>query len=318
MLEHLKCPRKALVGPWGHRYPNFASPGPRIGFLQECLRWWDKWLKGRETGIMEEPMLRVWMQDPAPPDPQPEERPGRWVAEEGWPSPRIEPMTLALGLHRLEKPGASRRTHTLTISSPQTVGMVAGRWCPYGVDPDQPGDQRAEAGGSLVFDSAPLRAPLEILGAPVVELDLSVDRPVALVAVTLSEVLPEGPVTRLTYGLLNLTHREGHETVKPLLPGERFTVKLKLNDCGQRIGRGSRIRLAVSTSYWPIVWPSPEQVTLSVLTGTSTLTLPLRPRRAEDRLLPRFGPAENAPDLDASELRPGSKYVRVIYDAGSG
>ena len=39
-------PRKGLIGPWAHNYPHFAKPGPRIGFLQECLRWWDQWLKG--------------------------------------------------------------------------------------------------------------------------------------------------------------------------------------------------------------------------------------------------------------------------------
>ena len=34
-----------------------------MGFLQECMRWWDYWLKGIDTGIMAEPMLRAWMQE---------------------------------------------------------------------------------------------------------------------------------------------------------------------------------------------------------------------------------------------------------------
>jgi len=318
MLEHLKCPRKGLVGPWAHRYPNFAWPGPRIGFLRECLRWWDKWLKGRETGIMDEPMLRVWMQDTAPPEAQPSERKGRWVAEEAWPSSRIRPVRYPLAPGRIGKPGSSVKERILTISSPQTVGQASGKWCPYGMDPDQPGDQRAEAGGSLVFDSEPLKSPLEFLGAPVVELDLSADKRKALVAVTLSEVLPDGQATRLTYGLLNLTHRNGHETAEDLEPGERYRVSIKLNECAQRLGRGSRLRLAISTSYWPIVWPSPEPVTLGISTGGSALTLPVRPPRPEDRLLPRFEPAENAPDLDATLLRPGAKYARMIHDLSSG
>ncbi|MEY8839860.1 CocE/NonD family hydrolase, partial [Cribrihabitans sp. XS_ASV171] len=46
MMQNLSCPRKALVGPWAHKYPHFATPGPRIGFLQEALRWWDQHLKG--------------------------------------------------------------------------------------------------------------------------------------------------------------------------------------------------------------------------------------------------------------------------------
>jgi putative CocE/NonD family hydrolase len=63
LLAGLKVPRKGLVGPWAHKYPHFAYPGPQIGFLQEALRWWDKWLKGKETGVMDGPMYRVWLQD---------------------------------------------------------------------------------------------------------------------------------------------------------------------------------------------------------------------------------------------------------------
>ena len=63
LLAHLTVPRKGLIGPWAHAYPHFALPGPQIGFLQEALRWWDHWLKGIDTGVMDEPMLRAWMTD---------------------------------------------------------------------------------------------------------------------------------------------------------------------------------------------------------------------------------------------------------------
>ncbi len=318
MLRHLKVPRKGLVGPWAHKYPHFALPGPRIGFLQEALRWWDKWLKGIETGIMDEPMLRVWMQDPVKPQPWYAERPGRWVAEEVWPSPRIEAVTRRLGVNRIERPEKTAPERVLEICSPQTVGLAAGKWCPYGLGPDQPGDQRQEAGGSLVFDSEPLRSALEILGAPVVELDLAADRDVALVAVTLSEVLPDGAATRLTYGMLNLTHRDSHEHPQRLEPGKRYRLAVRLNDCAQRIGRGSRLRIAVSTSYWPIVWPSPQPVTLSVFTGHSSLTLPVRPPRPEDRALRRFDAAEAAPALNARTLQPPEESMRVVTDLETG
>ena len=90
MLENLKAPAKGLVGPWAHKYPHFAEPGPAIGFLQECLRWWDYWLKDIDTGVMDEPQLRCWIEDPVPPRTYYKERPGRWVAEPSWPSPNIE------------------------------------------------------------------------------------------------------------------------------------------------------------------------------------------------------------------------------------
>ena len=67
LLERLTVPRKGLIGPWAHGYPHFALPGPQIGFLQEMLRWWDYWLKGVDTGVMDEPMLRAWMTESVKP-----------------------------------------------------------------------------------------------------------------------------------------------------------------------------------------------------------------------------------------------------------
>ena len=63
MLEHLKCPIRALIGPWSHEWPMDSSPGPRINHLKECLRWWDCHLKGLSTGIMDEPALRLFLRD---------------------------------------------------------------------------------------------------------------------------------------------------------------------------------------------------------------------------------------------------------------
>ena len=128
LLAGLKVPRKGLVGPWAHRYAHFAEPGPRIGFLQECLRWWDQWLKGQDTGIMAEPMYRVWMQDTAPARPYYKERPGRWVAEPSWPSPNIKTKRLSLNADGLgEKPGAG------DSRSPCTRRSASGIWRAIGV-----------------------------------------------------------------------------------------------------------------------------------------------------------------------------------------
>ena len=316
MLDKLSCPKKGLVGPWAHKYPNFALPGPQIGFLQESLRWWDFWLKGVETGIMDEPVLRAWVQEPARPSPFNKEKPGRWVAEEAWPSPGIEALKLSLGKGKLLSRGGEEGSQT--ISSPQTVGMAAGKWCPYGLDADQPGDQRDEFGGSMTFDTEPFAEPVDLLGAPVLDIEVASDRPDALLAVTLSEVFPDGAATRLTYGILNLTHRDGHEVLKPLEPGRSYKVRLQLNEFGQRVGAGNRLRLAISTSYWPIVWPSPEPVTLTVLTGRSSLSLPVRPPNEADGQLRPFEPAENAPALRQSVLRPGESRIEVRKDLRSG
>jgi putative CocE/NonD family hydrolase len=317
MLANLKCPKKGLVGPWAHKYPHFGKPGPQIGFLQEALRWWDKWLKNIETGIMDEPGYRVWMQEPAVASAFFAERAGRWVAEPSWPSPNIKPQILALDAEgRLSaKPGPETSVKT---KSPQSLGECSGIWSGSGIDPDLPTDQRLDDGRSMVFDSAPLTERLEILGAPKVTLEFAVDKPVAFVAVRLNEVTPEGSSARITYGLLNLNHQDGFENPRALEPGKRYRATVQLNDIAHGFAAGNRIRIAISTAYWNIAWPSPEAVTLTVFTGASKLELPTRAPRAEDAELPAFPAAEGARPLAKTYHRPATTRRWVERDIGSG
>ncbi|MEQ9641619.1 MAG: CocE/NonD family hydrolase [Alphaproteobacteria bacterium] len=291
LMANLTGPKKALIGPWAHNYPQDGRPGPAIGFLQEAKRWWDRWLKGHENGIMDEPAVRVWLQDSVAPAPQHETWPGRWVAEPAWPTP--EPLVFHLNAEHLD--AEPRPPVELSVASPQGIGMRAGEWCGFGADGDMPRDQRPDDGGSLVFDSDPLSEPLELLGAPVVELDLKSDRPVAMLVARLCEVAADGASLRLSYGLLNLTHRDGHGEPKPLAPGTWYRVRLALNDMAHRLPAGHRVRLALSTTYWPIAWPAPEKATLTFRTGGSTLALPVRPARSEDQHLAPFETPASAP-----------------------
>jgi putative CocE/NonD family hydrolase len=318
LLRDLKVPRLGLVGPWGHKYPHIGMPGPAISFLQEALRWWDKWLKGIETGIMDEPMLRAWMQDSVPPTTQYKLRPGRWVAETVWPAADIEPRRYTLATHRRLLPhGESADEECLNLQSPLGLGLFAGKWCSYTAAPDLPHDQRQEDGGALVFDSAPLAEPLEILGAPVVELEISADKPVAMLAVRLSDIAPDNKATRITYGLLNLTHRDGSEHPQPLVPGQRYRVRIQLNHVAQQFPAGHRLRIAVSTSYWPLAWPSPESTQVKLFTGSSELYLPVRrPNDADERLQP-FADAEAAPPLEVKMIEPQHHNWRVVRDLAS-
>ena len=317
LLANLDGPRKGLIGPWAHKYPHQGEPGPAIGFLQECRRWWDHWLKDAPTGLMDEPMLRVWMQESVPPTTSYSERPGRWVAEAAWPAPRIEEQRLGLARGRLLPAGEASPETTLHIRSPLTVGLFAGKWCSYAAGPDLAHDQREEDGGALVFESDPLPETLEILGAPVLEVDVAADRPIAMLAARLSDVAPDDKATRVSYGLLNLTHRQSSRHPSALEPGQLYRVTLRLNDIAQLFPKGHRLRLSLSTSYWPLAWPPPEPVRLSIAAAGSRFTLPVRPPSPADESLPAFGPPEAARPLARTLLAPPHHNWRVIRDLAS-
>ncbi|MBX9361530.1 CocE/NonD family hydrolase [Streptomyces sp. WAC04114] len=320
LLGNLDVPRKGLIGPWSHKFPHLGEPGPAIGYLQELVRWWDHWLKGVDNGVMDGPMLLAWMQDSVPPSTSYEERPGRWVGEPHWPSPHIRPETHPLTRHTIGPAQdatavPSEGGAAMTVRSPLSVGQFAGKWASYNAPPDLPYDQREEDGGSLVFDSEPLTEPVEILGSPSVELDLSVSEPVALVAARLSDVSPDGAATRVSYGILNLTRRDSTESPEPLEPGRRYRATIPLNGVAQAFPPGHRIRLSLSTSYWPLAWPAPKPALLSVHEHSSTLTLPVRPVEEPDEVPSSpFGEPEGTPPLAMTQVTPPEERWEVKRD----
>ena len=317
LVAGLGAPSKGLIGPWSHSFPDEVEPGPAIGFLQECLRWWDQWLKGEDTGITHEPLLRVWMQEPVAPAARHVERAGRWVAEEAWPSSDIEERRLWLCDGRLaDEPDAGDRR--LEISTDLLCGLDSGVWCADGNEADSAVDQRAEDGRSLSFTSEALADRIELMGNVRVELELDSDRPVAQIAARLCDVAPDGSSLLVTRGVLNLTHRDSHEHPEPLEPGARTRVVVELDGIAQAVPAGHRLRLALSPAYWPWLWPAPEPVTLGIHTAESALVLPVREPRAEDAELRPFEEPEAAPRLEVETLEPDDGGRTLTRDIASG
>ncbi|MGW9188276.1 CocE/NonD family hydrolase [Streptomyces rubiginosohelvolus] len=323
LLRHVDVPRKGLIGPWSHKLPHLGEPGPAIGYLQEVVRWWDHWLKGEDNGVMDGPMLRTWMQESVPPSTSYEERPGRWIGEPSWPSPHVTDTVLPLRHHGLRMPDGTadaadepqdqERVHT--VQSPLSVGQFAGKWASYNAPPDLPYDQREEDGGSLVFQTDPLPERVEILGAPSVTIAVSADAPVAQVNVRLSDVAPDGRSTRVTYGVLNLAHRDSEAEPSELTPGERYTVRVPLHGVAQAFPPGHRIRLSLSTSYWPLVWPAPQPVLLTVYENGSALTLPVRDQDVPaDAELRPFGEPEGCAPTPVTQLSEPEQAWTVTRD----
>ncbi|GAB5468354.1 MAG: CocE/NonD family hydrolase [Rhodospirillales bacterium] len=302
---------KAVVGPWAHKFPHMGLPGPAIDWLATCTRWFDRWLKGLENGAESEPALRAFVSDSFPPVETPmTERPGQWVALPRWPD--REQTIEALRFGDDGRLGALAGKGRFRIATPPDLGSAGGELMPMAWGADLPGDQRSDDARALVFESDALTDPLAILGSARVRLRLSGDRPAGYCVARLNDVAPDGRATRIALGALNLTQREGAETASPLVPGEAMTVEIVLGAAAHRFAAGHRIRLALSTSYWPLLWPARAPVSLDLEAEGSHLDLPLLPATAEPWA--RFGPADGAEPQPRSQLAPASGTRRVTRD----
>ncbi|MGW7191404.1 CocE/NonD family hydrolase [Streptomyces sp. NPDC054838] len=268
LVEHLPRGRvRGLIGPWSHQYPDQGRPpGPAIGFLQETLRWWDHWLKGEDNGVMDEPLLRSWISESHPPATVYERMEGRWAGDAAWPSPSVVPVSYGLQ-------GAP-----VAVASPQHTGLDSGRFRPVGNDADLPPDQREEDAKSACFEFpvAP-GEPVELLGRARVTLRLRMDVPYGQVIARLCDVAPDGASTLVTRGALNLSARGGRDRAAPWPVGSYEEVAFELNGIGYAFPPGHRIRLALSSAYWPWVWPrAGSEAGWTLDPAGSTLELPLR------------------------------------------
>ncbi|AZS89888.1 CocE/NonD family hydrolase [Streptomyces griseoviridis] len=307
LAEHLPADRvRGLIGPWSHQYPDRGlPPGPAIGFLQETLRWWDHWLKDTDTGVMAEPLLRSWISDSHAPATVHETLPGRWVGEPSWPSPHV--TTVAYGLQ-----GAPS-----LVRSPQHTGVDAGRFFPFGNDADLPPDQREEDARSACFEFA-VGEETWVLGRPRVRLRLTAHAPRGQVVARVCDVAPDGSSTLVTRGVLNLSARHGRDRVVPWSPGAVEDVEFELNGIGHAFPPGHRIRLAVSSAYWPWIWPQPgSEAGFTLDPAGSYLELPVRRRESPSPAI-SFDEPEQAPPLGVNfpatldEPRPERLVVRDV------
>ncbi|MFF3452132.1 CocE/NonD family hydrolase [Streptomyces sp. NPDC002667] len=296
---------RGLIGPWSRQYPDRDQPpGPAIGFLQETLRWWDHWLKDRETDALSVPLLRSYVMDAHPPATVYPRVPGHWVGERAWPSPSVTPVAYAL------------QGTPVPVRSPQHTGVDAGRPFPFGDDADLPPDQREEDARSACFEFE-VTEETWVLGHPRVSLRLTSAAPRGQVIARLCDVAPDGASTLVTRGALNLSARRGPGRTVPRSPGGTEHVVFDLNAIGYAFPAGHRIRLGVSSAYWPWIWPEPgSEAGFTLEPIGSVLELPVRTRESDSSIT--FGEPEESEPLGVTvsatldEPRPQRLVLRDV------
>lgn len=269
MAQQLKVPNRALVGPWQHSRPLDAYPGPRVNHLHEMVRWWAQWLRGEDTGVLAEPQLAVYVQHGTPLHPFLTHMPGQWRFEEKWPPDRLQDRPLYLaGQGRLRpepEPGSEAENYRYQA----TVGITAGFWCPISPPFGLARDQALDEARSLVYTTEPIDKPVEILGFPKAMLHVSSSAEIAFFSVKLNDVAPDGTSTLVSRGMLNATHRRSHRDPQPLTPGEVYELEIPLKVASWVFKPGHRLRVAISCSDWPTIWPSPQPAVNKVFRGSA-------------------------------------------------
>jgi uncharacterized protein len=316
MMAGLRAPVKAIVGPWNHTFPHDADPGPEIEWREKAVRWWDHWLKGRDTGILAEPRLDVFLRHAYMPGLTLSEIPGEWRSESGWPPAGQHDSTFYFTpSHSLAAAPPPKGAHALR-SIPST-GIEAGFW--WG---DLTADQRPSDAQSFVYDSEPLSAELPILGLPQAFLSATSTSSLANWFVRLEDVAPDGAVTLITGGGLAGAQRDSSYDPKALEPAHLYQFHVPLHFTSWLFPKGHRIRVAVSNALWPMIWPTPYPLSTTLHLGDSDgsrVLLPVVPRTAPSQ--PAFAAPEPPPTLpgysSTGDTWPGDYHIERDTQRGT-
>lgn len=299
---------KAIIGPWIHKYPHFAWPKPRADFHAEAIRWWNRWLRDEPNGAEDLPQVRAYILDAIRPALRRDHDQGRWIAKQDWSAP--DTLTL-YGPQLTEQRAEGEHVY---VRTPLDSGTAAGEWFTLKPDAELPQDQRGDDAGALVLQTAALTEDIDLLGQPVLRLNIACDGDWANLAARLVDVHPDGTATRVCYGVLNLAHRDSGEAPSAM-PDGMVGVTMRLDACGYKLRQGHKLRLALATSYWPTILPARQDPGLTIDTGSVELTLPLL--GAHDAVLV---PEPENPDPLPRYIshREGASHRRVVRDLDSG
>jgi putative CocE/NonD family hydrolase len=256
-FSHLKVPKRALIGPWAHFWPENAFPGPRIDGRREYLKWFDQFLKGIDTGILKEPPVTIFVREYEPPAPMLLEEKGFWRLENEWPPARGESRPMYLGpAGRLDPAPAAANGDRDSFVYNAAVGVTSGMLGRGNVAPwAMPLDQRPDEALALVYTNPPLPANLEATGDPMADLFVSSTADVAYFHVKVCDVAPDGISRVVTDGGWNATRHRSISSPEPLEAGKIYELKFPLKSMAYVFAAGHRIRVDIAGADFQNVWP---------------------------------------------------------------
>ncbi len=318
MHDELTCPKKLLIGPWVHSRPNASTPGPRIDYLREVAEFFAAKLRPDPLDIPGPPVA-VYMQEYAPPRRTIENTPGEWRASPTIASEGDTQLHYYLGANgQLLTAAKGSAAGSAEFEYEPTVGMQNGFWSAGGISFYLADDQRSDEAHSLVFTSAPLEKPLSLLGWPRVVLHAASSARVATFVVKLSDLAPDGKSALITDGSLNGTRRNSLTSPEDLTPGEVYELNVPMAPTGWVLAAGHRLRLAISGSDFPNLWPTPEAAHNRIYYGglrVSRITLPVaKPTQAPP---PQFDPPPALMKFGTSYGEPPTQQTLIDQITGN-
>jgi uncharacterized protein len=330
IMKYSPAPTKGVLGPWHH---SMSWPGPVPDWDAMMVRWFDHWLRGRDTGVTREPRASFYLprwqrqtfrsKGPVP---------GEWRHLQEWPDSVFNPSLrfylrpepeLSAAAVAFGDPAPGQGGRLAELSGPPSALQLryyadrGGTDQSFGPTPDNGYygiDHRDEDAYGLAFDTPPLSSPLEILGFARAALFVSASAPIANWIVRLHDVAPDGTSYLITRGFLNGTHRHSHARPEPLVAGEIYEISVELMCTAYTFPAGHRVRVVVTNADFPVIWPSPYRMTTMLYTGgdrPSHVMLPiLPPLHYSSASLPLLGDSVSALGLDADDAVRDYKVTR--------
>jgi putative CocE/NonD family hydrolase len=314
LLDNLKGRCHAVCGPWAHHFPHLATPGPSYGYLGEALAWWQQWLSDGSVQPGTEKTHQTYIKESFTPDSSAMMLPGKWIMGQVSPTASVSMSHLYLANGGLSAKPVN--APPVQIHSPVDAGAMAGEWIPHCSGAEIAGCQRTIDAQSTCFDGEVIDQPIEILGRPEISISLRSDSPTGHLIVRLCDVGPNGSSETVSRAVLNLTHRDGNEDPVLMPVGEDQTVQLIMDYAGHRFLPGHKMRIALSTAYWPFVWPAADNPVLTLADELACLSLPCRPEHADDVV--QVNPPIAPPVSNMTESRAPQSKRQVTYDLHNG